>query len=74
MEVNNFTSICGGVIGADHLQGLVTAVVDVCHRGAEQEGGVGSGEGGREVGEEDALRGKPRWRVHGQTRCGGGRV
>ena len=37
MEVDNLASVGRGIIGADHLQGLVPVVVEVSHGGAQQE-------------------------------------
>ena len=37
VKVNNFAGICRGIIGTDHLQGLVSVVVQVSERGGAKE-------------------------------------
>ena len=37
VEIDNLAGVGRGIIGADHLQGLVPVVVEVRHGGAQQE-------------------------------------
>ena len=37
VEIDNLASVGRGIIGADHLQGLVPVVVEVSHGGAQEE-------------------------------------
>ena len=57
VEIDNLASVGRGIIGADHLQGLVPVVVEVRHGGAQQEVRW-SGEGRGEVRYQSRLRGE----------------